>query len=293
VSALILGTAQFGAAYGITNAVGRIDDDAMRELLQVATDGGITMFDTAADYGDAQQRLGALSPVENQPRYVSKFSLPAPDEPVTAAGLYLDSLQALRAPGLHGLLLHRLADLRDPRVGEAWRLIQQARDAGDISRIGASIYDLDDLDAVEATLPGFDLLQLPGNLVDRRLLDSPRVRALHDAGLEIHVRSVYLQGLLLADPAGLPPHFAPLVPVLNDLRDRAASAGASVLSLALGFLAGHPVADAVLVGATTADELRGTLAAWHGRSAAGADLADPHLPDTILDPRTWPRTETS
>jgi aryl-alcohol dehydrogenase-like predicted oxidoreductase len=289
---LILGTAQFGGSYGITNAVGRIPDREMRQLLEVASAGGITLFDTAADYGDAQRRLGELNDVNPRPRYVSKFSLPPAHEPVTASDLYVHSLGDLAAPALHGLLFHHLADLGDARVGDAWRLMQEAREAGIITRIGASIYDIDDLDAVDATLPGFDLLQLPGSIVDRRLLDAPRVRALRDTGVEIHVRSVYLQGLLLAEPAELPPHFSSLAPVLIELRERAAAEGTSVLALALGFLAAHPAADAVLVGATTAEELRATLDAWNSQSAA-ADLPDPQLPETVLDPRTWPSLEAS
>lgn len=290
MSELIVGTAQFGAAYGITNAAGRLTDADIAAILDVAADGGVRMFDTAPDYGDAQQRLGRLNAGHRGVRYVSKFSLP-PDGAATAPRLYQDTMDALGIPSLYGLLFHKPADLRDPRADAAWSVLREAREAGVIARIGASIYDADDLTVVLDRFAGFDLLQLPASIVDRRLLDDPRIDALHHAGVEIHVRSAYLQGLLLLAPDAVPAHLAELRPVVASLRATAAQAGVSVATLALGHLARHPVVDAVLVGATTADELRETVRAWADAAGTAVDVGDPGLPPDVVDPRRWPQRE--
>lgn len=288
---LIVGTAQFGAAYGITNAAGRLDDREVSAILGVAAEGGVTMFDTAPDYGDAQERLGRLN-VHPGARYVSKFSLP-PEGDVPPNRIYGDTLATLGVGSLHGLLFHKPADLRDPRAATIWRQMREARDAGTITRIGASIYDADDLAVVTTTFPGLDLIQLPGSIVDRRLLDSREVRALHDGGVEIHVRSAYLQGLLLLDPAELPGHVSALREPVVALRAAASAAGTSVAAILLAYLARHPVVDSVLVGATSASELDETLVAWS--SAAGVDhpFPDPALPVAVVDPRRWPPRSAS
>jgi len=287
---LIVGTAQFGAAYGITNAAGRLSDAEVSAILATAADGGVRLFDTASDYGDAQQRLGVLNAAHPGARYVSKFSLPASGS-ATAAALYGDSLETLGGGSLHGLLFHKPADFRDPRAVAAWTLMREARDAGIIARIGASIYDADDLAVVVETFPGLDLLQVPGSVVDRRLIDAPAVRALHDTGTEIHVRSAYLQGLLLVEPEAIPAGLSALRPAVVALREAAAEAGASVAALALGHLARHPVVDAVLVGATSAVELSQTIEAWADQAAV--ELPDPGLPAEVVDPRSWPPREAS
>lgn len=284
---LILGTAQFGSGYGITNKLGRISDNSISEILAVAQEAGIDLFDTAPDYGDAQARLGSLRGTESSPRYVSKFSLADSGEFfVGGETLYASSLADLRVDTLYGLLFHRVADLRDSRATVAWNVLTKARETGVISRIGASIYDPNDLEIVVERFPDLDLIQFPGNLLDRRLLEHPEVHRLHAAGVEVHVRSAYLQGILLAEPERLPQHFAPLQTVLEKIRHDAKERNTTAMGLALGYLKHHPVVDAVLVGATTPDELRSTVDAWTATNAESA-ISVPDLPQEILDPRLW------
>lgn len=285
MSDLILGTAQFGAAYGITNAAGRLDDDEVRAVLDVAAGAGIDLLDTSPGYGDAQERLGRLA--ASSARYVSKFALP--DEPAApdAEGLYERTLRELDRPALEGMIFHRVRDLRDPRADAAWAILRAARAAGRITRIGASVYDAEDLAVAAERFPDLNLLQVPGNVVDRRLLDHPLLAELRDRGVVVHVRSAYLQGLLLAEPAALPSHLGELGPIVASLRADAARQKVPVIVLALAFLRHHPVVDAVLVGAASAAELRGTVEAWRAAESATVDLAAPVLRDELLDPRAW------
>lgn len=275
---LVLGSAQFGGAYGATNTRGRLDDAEVAAILRHAAGHGVVRVDTSPAYGDAQRRLAALAPAGM--RYLTKAVLPTVDAAAAARELGVERLDAL--------LLHRVEDLRDPRITAAWDAMRAARDDGRVGRIGASIYDAADLEAAIAALPGLDILQLPASIVDRRLLDLPALARLHDDGVELHARSAYLQGQLLADPDALPAHLGALRPVLAELRATAADAGVDVAALALGALREHPLVDAVVVGVTSVDELEQTLGAW---AAAPVEVpAVPSLPDDVLDPRRWPVT---
>lgn len=278
---LILGTAQFGNAYGATNRVGRLDDDAVASIATEAVAMDIRTFDTSPAYGDAQSRLGRV-PFHEKPSYVSKFALDgSPDR----ESIFGTTLRQLGTDRLHGLLFHRVADLASPDVGDAWRVLIDARAEGVVGRIGASIYDAHDLAFAVQMLPGLDLLQLPANLIDRRLLDHPTVRKLHDSGVEIHVRSAYLQGMLLADPDEIPLSLAPLGEALRLISGHAADAGVSVLDLALGYLRNHEMVGGVVVGALSPRELEATVRAW--RAAPSVNLPDFGLPINVLDPRRW------
>jgi aryl-alcohol dehydrogenase-like predicted oxidoreductase len=288
VTALILGTAQFGSGYGITNSVGRLSDAVVTDILAAAAVSNIDIFDTAPDYGDAQSRLGSLGKRSEARRYVSKFALPSnPATPASVNTVLEDSLAALNVHALYGLLFHRTADLRDDRTDEAWTSLVEARSAGLVKRIGASIYDSNDLLVVAERLPDLDLLQIPANIIDHRLLEHPMLRELHDRGTEIHVRSAYLQGLLLTQPEAIPNHLAGLRPAVARLGVTAADHGVTVLELALGFLKAHPLVDAVLVGALSAEELKKTVTAWERADGLSVETDIPAVDERLLDPRRW------
>ena len=281
----VLGTAQFGAGYGVTNSVGRLSDEAVRELTRRALARGVGLFDTAANYDDAQSRLGgALAAAGGGGEVITKFSLPASGE-ATEEGIVGASLRSLAGAPVHGILLHRVEDLRDPRFEGALRILRAARADGVVSRIGVSIYDESDLATAVEVFADLDLIQIPGSVLDRRLLDSPALAALHANGVEVHVRSAFLQGLLLADPATLAPRFAPLVPQLVELRRVAEGYGIPLVNLLVQQLRDHPVTDAVVIGATAVSELDEALDAFESGERDRVDLAP--LPVEVVDPRMW------
>ena len=74
-------------------------------------------------------------------------------------------------------------------------------------KIGVSIYSPAELDAHEGAY-SFDLNQAPFNLVDRRLANSGWLGRLKRQGCEVHVRSAFLQGLLLMQRNAIPKKFA-------------------------------------------------------------------------------------
>lgn len=280
MSRLALGTAQFGSPYGVTNRRGKLPDEAVAGILAAARAAGHDLIDTSPAYGDAQRRLGQLAPAGMS--YVSKFALPA-----TRARSVDTTLDALGVDRLHAMLFHDVGDLRDERAADAVGVLRAARDDGVISRIGVSVYDDADLDAALAVFPDLDIVQVPGSVADRRLLDSPLLARVHDAGVEVHVRSVYLQGVLVADPATLPAFLAPLGPSLETMRDAVAAAQTTMLSAALRFVRDHPVVDAVVVGAVSTEEFAATADAW-ADPAPAPELPHLGLDGSVLDPRRWP-----
>lgn len=281
---LILGTAQFGTAYGETNAVGRLSDDDIAAVLAAAQLGGIRELDSSPYYGDAQSRIGRIAP--NSFSVISKFGLPDTG-PATAEVLVSATLSALRAETLSGLMFHRVGDLRDDRAAQTWGQLRRLRDSGIVARIGASLYDAEDLEALLKFAPDVDLIQIPGNVIDRRLLEDSRVAELRRAGCEVHVRSAYLQGLVLLDPEILPPKHRELAPAVARIHRYAADAGTDAVGVALGFLKHHPEVDAVVVGALDAMQLMATVQGW-----AQAPKVEPPaftISDVAIDPRHWSR----
>jgi aryl-alcohol dehydrogenase-like predicted oxidoreductase len=125
------------------------------------------------------------------------------------------------------------------------------------------------------------------------LLDHPVLADLHAAGAKIHIRSAYLQGLILAEPSRIPEHLARLRPPVAAIRAFAAEHGVSTIVVALAFLRQHPVVDGVLIGATSELELTSTVEAWAQAATARFATADFDAPNELLDPRRWPGLEAA
>lgn len=282
---LVLGTAQFGDGYGITNDARRLDDGTVAAILEEAALRGIATFDTAAEYGDAQKRLGQLMPGSLAPKYITKFAV----QPGSDAGrdqIFGRSMRLLGVDGLYGVLFHRVSDLAGSNSAEALNSLREARAGGHVRRIGVSVYDLAELEFAVSRFPDLDLVQIPGSLVDQRLIQHPFLVDLHQAGVEVHVRSAFLQGLLLQPSASLDRRFGALQPILAAVDDLADHIGTDRLSLLLGALQGNPNVDAVVVGATSVDELSSTHDAWSALPAL-PNMELPELPIHIIDPRLW------
>lgn len=287
MSELALGTVQFGLDYGLTNSSGELSDDTIVSMLDLAKQHDITLFDTAADYGNSQSRLGKLSGKTAQHRYVTKFSLPVDDSTPTARALYRESMRELRSETLEGVLFHKLSDLDDVRVQPAVEILAEARAEGVVGHIGVSVYNRADLGKALSVFPQLDLVQLPANILDSELLNSSEIVELHQRGGKVHVRSVFLQGLLLSNLELLPPFFEKMKPALQELRRQAMMQGCKVIDLILGKMKNNPLVDAVVVGATSVNELQGIADAWRAGEHT-SDFELPPVPSELLDPRKWP-----
>lgn len=288
MSELVLGTVQFGLNYGVTNQHGEISDNEMASMLELASTSGIRLFDTAADYGTSQQRLGTFRELAQEREFVTKFSLPPDGSSPTPENIYLNSMKELNVQSLYAVLFHKLEDLSDPRCSQAVEILRQARDTGLLGKVGVSIYNSQDLVSALRVIPDLDIIQLPANILDLDLLNSTEIKELHNQGVEIHVRSVFLQGLLLTRPEDLPAFFEPLKPAIRKLNEVSSGTGKSVLELVLGKIRSHPYVDAVLVGATSLMELEEIASAWNS-SEFIESYELPVVPQEILDPRKWPQ----
>ena len=205
---IALGTAQFGIPYGVANHVGKISEQDVKVILSTAAHQGVDTLDTAAAYGDSEVVLGAAH-VESW-KIVTK--VPAIPEDFNDGQAWVESelrksLSKLKVSSVYGLLLHSPNQLFDSRgVGLLSGLIK-LKEEGLVSKIGVSIYSPQDLPGLYE-LYDFDIVQAPFNPVDCRLLESGWAKRLYEQGVEIHVRSIFLQGLLLMGANDRPSKFS-------------------------------------------------------------------------------------
>lgn len=274
INRLALGTVQFGVPYGIANQTGQVSCNEVAAILDYAVNAGLNTLDTAIAYGESEQRLGEIG--VKQWRIITK--LPPVPESCTDVHAWvqksiLGSLERLRAPKLHGLLLHRPQQLLGPQGNVLYRALVASKDQGKVEKIGVSIYDPAELDILCSQYQ-LDVVQAPFNIIDRRLATSGWLTRLHESGTEIHVRSVFLQGLLLMKAAIRPATFNRWQPLWQQWHGWLSEQRLTPLQACLGFVLTHPQIDRVVVGVDSLMQLKGII--------ANVEMPVVELPSTLV-----------
>lgn len=290
-----LGTVQFGMEYGIANRRGIASREELSAILEIACEAGVRVLDTAPGYGASESLLGKSLPKQNRFRIVTKTPVGQPFESgEDVAGVVVDglreSLRRLHVPSVYGLLEHRPERLLGAQGDEVFGAMAALRDEGLTQRVGASVYSPEQLDAIVAR-HAVDLVQVPISVFDQRFLRSGRLGALRAAGIEVHARSVLLQGVVGMPPDALPDFLTEMVSPLGRLTELAAENDLTPVAAAIAFVQNQPDVDVVLCGVEDQVQLREVLDASQIRIDAkmNAGLRELSVSDpALIDPTRWP-----
>lgn len=291
---ICLGTAQLGMDYGVTNTTGRPDDRACEALLSRAIERGVLMWDTARDYGDAEQRLGRF--LKNHSRHdevkiVTKVRPPADVTDLTAwITAELDNCRTITgSEQLEALLLHdpELMEKNGDRVWEAFKI---QVDRGAVRRIGASVYDPHESNIAlgcEAT----SAIQLPFNLLDSRAAVHGTLERCQQRNVTVLTRSALLQGAMTLAPSDIPSRLMSLREPLQRLHELLAPLGVAPADIALPYVLSHPQIDYLVIGVDDVIQLDNNLD--RAGQQIAVDLASQirnaftDLDSSVVEARRW------
>lgn len=283
---LALGTVQFGVNYGIANISGRITSDEAKSILQLASVNSMDTLDTAIDYGDSEAVLGQLG-VQSW-NVVSKLpTVPAecPDVELWVRQQVQGSLSRLGVSCLHGLLLHRPGQLLEKTGPALYVALQSLKADGLVHKMGVSVYGPSELDALFDKYQ-FDMVQAPLNILDRGLVESGWAALLKSAGVEVHTRSVFLQGLLLMPAELRPPKFDRWQSIWQEWALWLQSTGLTPLQACLQYVVSQPNIERVLVGVDTSAQLKEIIRAADGKLTSLPSFG-PLLDKRLVNPTLW------
>lgn len=283
---LALGTVQFGLDYGLANQSGRVSQQEAIRILAEAQASGMDTLDTAIAYGESESVLGGIG--VNRWRIVSK--LPALPEQVDDIADWVQqqargSLDRLGVRRLYGMLLHRPDQLLGVRGEALHRSLLQLKAQGWVEKIGVSIYAPEELEQLQNVIE-LEIVQAPLNILDRRMIESGWAARLTRAGGELHVRSVFLQGLLLTTHWNRPKQFERWSSLWQCWESWLNQQELTPLEACIRFALSVQEAERVVIGVDQASQLRQIVA------AAGDELASLpeqlHSNDLILiNPARW------
>ena len=206
---LALGTAQFGLDYGISNQNGQVVESESKRILALANTSGINTLDTAAVYGNSEKVIGnTISKINHKFNIVTKITLPK-DILVNELSSYFDrqisvSLKNLQTTKVYAVMLHNVNALNPTNISTIFESFEQLKTNLLCQKVGVSVYTPEQLFQV---IDHVDIIQIPLNIIDQRFSDPAIIEKIKNRNIEVHARSLFLQGLILMNKSQRPSYF--------------------------------------------------------------------------------------
>ena len=192
---LILGTANFGNNYGITNGI--INQKSTKKILDLAKKKNIKTIDTAYLYNNSYEALsianiGDFRITTKTPKFL-EFS--NENELLNSLYKFIDKTdELLGLKNVEAILFHNSADLSSKYGSLLYKKLKELTKSYNV-KIGISVYD--EAELLLANEYDIDIVQAPLNIFDQRFIKSGWLKKLKNDKKEVHLRSIFLQGLLL------------------------------------------------------------------------------------------------
>ncbi len=257
MSKLALGTVQFGMNYGITSAHGRVQSIEVQDILNYAHNHGIDMLDTAHAYGDSEYTLGKAGvngfKIVTKTRHFESVIIGEQDVKLLIDD-FNKSLMLLKVENVYGLMIHNGNDLLKEKSYKLMQELNILKEQGLIQKIGVSVYNKIQLESIIERFD-VDLIQVPVNIFDRRLTRNDLLKKVHNKGIEVHARSIFLQGLLLVTSKRLPYKFNRWRPIWNIWEQWLKDNNLSPLEACVQYIVSKNEVDKVIIGIESKKQL--------------------------------------
>ena len=262
---IVLGTAQWGMNYGISNFHGIPNNFELERIVKTAVDHKISYLDTASGYGNSEERIGKLNnlPFKTITKISSNILKGSIKNQVDK------SLSKLKKENIYGCLFHDSEFIIKNKL--IWDHLKNEKDKGKIEKIGYSIYNLQELKILLDLNCIPDIIQLPYSCLDLKFESS--LKKLKDFGIEIHARSVFLQGIYFLKKHNLPNNLSMFESSLKQINDIKNSYNIKTLDLILHFVLKNKLIDKLVLGFENKKQLDATI----------KSINNPLIPDEIID----------
>ena len=255
----VLGTAQFGLDYGISNNEGKISSSVIQEILEGALEYGVDYLDTANVYGDAEKRIGEFFELTKQFKLITKTAHTKINsnskENISLINDELEiSLSKMKRDSVDVLLVHNAKEILSIDGSEIFQSLIGIKKSGLAKKIGVSVYSLEELRQVNAKY-SVDVIQFPLNVFNQSFCEPGILNELNIQGIELHARSVFLQGILLMDTSNLDNYFDSIKSIHSSYQEVLFQKKLSLVEGALNYVKQVNELDAVIFGVQNSKQL--------------------------------------
>ena len=296
-SKLVLGTAQLGLDYGIANKEGRPPEKEAFKIMKYAIESGILYFDTAHSYGSSEIIIGEFLNIFND--YKNKINIitkipSLKEEKLDEKNInnhFFESLHRLRQESIYCYMIHDFNDIKN-NCDEIAHSFTKLKKEGYIKKVGVSVYDEFQIDYLLKNFE-FDIIQLPINIFDQRLLENGSLIKLKKKYIEIYARSVFLQGLIFLTYNTVPLSLKKVNNYIEKLNAISLKYNLTKEEIALLFIDSINEIDKIVIGVEKIDQLQKnvkilTKSESFNKIKTLINFEEFFIKDVnIIDPRRW------
>ena len=196
---IIIGTAAFGLPYGLSNNNFPVELEKIKSIINTADEQKLLEYDTAPSYGKSETLLGKYTQKEilisTKTHQINKEKISSEDIKIIS-NTFKKSMKSTNRNTFENLYIHSPSDLINQGGEYVYEWLENLKYNKHINKIGVSVFHIKDLETILKKYK-IDVVQIPLNLFDQRFLKSGMISNLRSLNIEINIRSIYLQGLLL------------------------------------------------------------------------------------------------
>ena len=202
---LVLGSSNFVPGYGIKKSKG-YNLKEISKMMKILNKHKISFIDTASSYYGVEKKIGQ-SGISNFKVFTK---IPELLNNVTIKSwmkkCIMRSRLRTKKKFFEGIFFHNPQDLLTANGNTLYNSLVELKKEGFTRKIGVSVYSPKELKKI-LNKYSFDMVQIPINIFDRRFLQNNYLNLLKKKKIEIHARSIFLQGILLLDSYSMPGYF--------------------------------------------------------------------------------------
>lgn len=270
------GTAQLGFDYGIQNTIGKTSTNEAQEIYRRLMKHSSGTIDTSSVYGDSEKVLGEIISRNHSNKIISKYK-DLDNNPLDSQ--LTNSLNHLGCTSLYAVLSHDPSEIiLNKNIWDQFLVEKQNRRVG---KVGFSIYETDQFYKILDQGISFDIIQVPYNFFDKRF--EKIILKAKNYGMEVHVRSVFLQGLFFKDVKNLPEFFDPLKKEIIKLQN---SFGIDLPAFLVNHVLTNKNIDCAIIGFNTLQQLNYLLSGLEGELKSNHQCTT-YFESTLIDPTKW------
>ena len=194
---MILGTAHFFRIYGINNNKKKISTNVTKNIINNFFKKGYRQIDTAPEYNNEINLSKILNKHKNKILDTKTLNLNTINKKNLdlCEKTFFNSLKIFDVNKFNNILVHNPKNLLNKDKNIFFKLLKSLKNQKLVNKIGVSIYNFEDIKKLNERF-NIRLFQVPFNIFDQRLLNLEVHNFIKKKKIEIHARSIFLQGAM-------------------------------------------------------------------------------------------------
>ena len=280
---IVIGSAQFGTRYSL-NSKQVLKSTECKKILTECKVNKINFLDTAFDYTEAYKILKKIGCEDfNVITKLPKMNFIS--NHYHENKIY-KTLNDFKIKHFYAILFHNEKFIFTKEGEKIFNFLKYLKKNKIVKKIGVSVYNYPILKKIIKYFD-IDIIQCPINVFDREFIEKNNVEILKKKNIEIHARSIFLQGLLLLKSKQIPRKFKKYNKYFSEWDNYLKENNISNYFNCINFIKKQSKIDKVILGVDSVNHLNEFIKNWRQKIVLNNDFNLKINDKKLLKPYLW------